>query len=93
MKLITTKTKGVTALNNENLEGKILILDAKFLVKEYRKPENQIWLATGGFGCDPNLRGTTIFCTALADGEEYRWDRTKIIGFVDQKFADQYIKK
>ena len=92
-KLITKETKGVLPIENENLVGKILVLDAKFLSVKYKFAEHQLWKATGGFGCDPNLQGRAIFCTALADGEEYRWDRYKFIGMISEETAKNYISE
>ena len=46
------------------------------------QPENQLWLAFGGFGCRPHARGRSVFCTCLGDGETTRWNRSEFVGII-----------
>ena len=91
MKIITKNTEGVEPITDQNLEGKILVLDVIHLTPEYKSADNQLWLATGGFGCSPSLRGKAVFCTALSDNEQYRWLASQFIGFVSEEFAKKII--
>ena len=43
----------------ENIEGKYIILTSEYCNSD--KIKDRIVLATGGFGCNPNARGTAIF--------------------------------
>ena len=58
-----------------NVEGKVLVLSADALKESAWSQENQLWLATGGFGCDPKASGRAIYATCLGDGEQTRWNR------------------
>ena len=64
------------------IEGKVFVLSPKILKEKYWAPENQLWLATGGFGCDPNKIGRAVYATCLSDGEQTRWNRENIIGVI-----------
>ena len=65
----------------------IVILSHKHLKEEYWSPENQLWLATGGFGCEPDKIGRAVYSTCLIDGDTARWDRHQILGVI----RDEYI--
>ncbi len=93
MKIITKNTKGVEPITDQNVEGKILVLRATNLNRGYKTAKNQLWRATGGFGCNPSLRGKAIFCTALSDNEQYRWLASEFIGIVSEEFAKQIINE
>jgi hypothetical protein len=72
-----------------NWEGKIVVLKEKSLKEEYRKPQEQLWLARGGFGCDPEAMGRAVFATALIDGAEARWDCGAFMGVL----KDEVVKE
>lgn len=63
-----------------NYEGKLLILRDTSLKEEYRTPENQLFFATGGFGCSPTASGRKIFGHFLSDGEKAEFCRQDFIG-------------
>ena len=65
-----------------NYEDKVVIVSHKQLKEEYWSPENQLWLAKGGFGCDPQKIGRAVFSVCLADNDESRWDRSQILGVI-----------
>lgn len=67
-----------------NYEGKVLVLSRDVLKESRWGLENQLWLATGGFGCDPNSSGRAVFATCLADGEETRWNRSDFTGILKE---------
>lgn len=81
--MLTRKSKEVLPLVGD-LEGKVLVLRGSILKKDYRKPEYQLWRATGGFGCSPTAIGRAVFATCLFDGENARWDRQEFIGIYDE---------
>lgn len=73
--------------------GKVLIVESSALSEQYRKPEHQLWRATGGFGCNPNALGRAVFATSLADGEKVRWSRSEFLGVATDEVVERYTKK
>lgn len=71
----------------QNYENKLLILRDTSLKEEYRTPENQLFFATGGFGCSPTASGRKIFGHFLSDGEKAEFCRQDFIGVI----ADEHI--
>lgn len=62
--------------------GKILVMNYDVLKPEYRNRANQLWIATGGFGCNPTARGRRVFVESLFDGEETSFYRQDFAGIV-----------
>lgn len=58
----------------------MLVMSPFTLKESYWAPENQLWLATGGFGCSPTAVGRAVYATCLSDGEKTRWNREDFIG-------------
>lgn len=65
-------------------EGRVLVLSSSALKERYWSQENQLWLATGGFGCNPNSSGRAVYATCLSDGEKTRWNRQDFIGILKE---------
>lgn len=74
----------------ENWTGKVVVLSHKAMKEQYWSPENQLWLATGGFGCDPNASGRAVYATCLCDGESARWNREQIVGVLKEEFMPEW---
>lgn len=74
-------------------EGKVLILSPDALRESCYSPKNQLWLATGGFGCSPTALGLAVYATCLGDGEEARWNRTDFIGVLREEFLPDWAKE
>lgn len=56
---------------------KVVVIDPKNLQDEYKKPEYQLFYATGGFGCKPDSLGRKVYGQYLTDGAKgvfYRGD-------------------
>jgi len=68
------------SISGEHLAGKVVILREDYFKPEYRHIDRR-FKCSGGFGCDPNLAGTAVFGTFLADGEEARVSRGDILCF------------
>ena len=66
----------------QDFTGKVLILSPDTLRESYWQPENQLWLALSGFGCQPHARGRSVLCTCLGDGETTRWNRSEFVGII-----------
>lgn len=66
----------------QDFTGRVLILSPDTLRESYWQPENQLWLALSGFGCQPHARGRSVLCTCLGDGETTRWNRSEFAGII-----------
>ena len=73
-----------------NVEGKVLVLSPETLKESAWSPQSQLWLATGGFGCDPKAGGRAVFATSLADGKDARWNREDFIGVLDEQYLPEW---
>jgi hypothetical protein len=56
--------------DDENYEGKFVILRPNFLSNEYRTAEFQLFKAECGFGCDPKKSGGKVFGYYVSDKEK-----------------------
>ena len=70
--------------------GKVLVLSPDTLKESCWSPRNQLWLATGGFGCSPTARGRVVYTTCLGDGEQTCWDRLDFTGVLDEQFLPDW---
>ena len=71
----------------QDYTNKLLILRDTSLKEKYRTPENQLFFASGGFGCAPNKSGRKVFGQFLSDGEKSVFFRQNFIGVI----ADEHI--
>lgn len=62
--------------------GKVVAIRPDILRDEYKTPDEQLFYAMGGFGCDGNSLGTKVFGTLLKDDEYCTFLRGDIIGVV-----------
>ena len=76
-----------------DLEGKVVIINPKYLKEEYWSPENQLWLATGGFGCSPTAKGQAVYATCLIDGDKNRWDRSCVLGVMKDEYLPDWARE
>lgn len=86
-------TKCALGMYDEDVEEKVLVMKPSTLKEECWSQENQLWLATGGFGCDPNGRGRAILATCLSDGERTRWNREDFLGVLDEQYMPEWAKQ
>ena len=63
----------------------MLVMSPFTLKESYWAPENQLWLATSGFGSAPNAAGSAVYATCLGDGEQTRWNRSDFIGILREE--------
>ena len=79
-----------TTMTGQELEGKVLVMSPYTLKESYWAPENQLWLAGGGFGCSPSAAGRAVYATCLGDGEYTRWNREDFIGILDEQHLPEW---
>lgn len=68
---------------DKSIEGQIIIIKPSSLSPEYRIASHQIKLATSGFGCQPDSRGSAVFCTDIFSGKSSRFEKYDVAGVVD----------
>lgn len=64
--------------SGETYEGKFVIITPEFFKPEFRSAKYQLFLAKGGFGCDPTKMGNAVFGSDCE--ETYRQERYNILG-------------
>ena len=63
-------------------ENQLVVIRAEKMTPSARTADNQILLATGGNGCNPEARGLAVFCKNLFTGENTRWERYDVAGIL-----------
>lgn len=76
-----------------DVKGKVLVMSPETLLEEFWSPENQLWLATGGFGCDPKASGRAVYARCLWDDEEVRWNREDFCGVLNEQYLPDWAKE
>lgn len=76
-----------------DLEDKVVVISHKHLKEEYWSPENQLWIATGGFGCNPTAIGRAVYATCLIDNDKNRWDRHQVLGVLKDEYLPDWARK
>lgn len=74
----------------ETYEGKFVIIDPQYLNSKYRSAKYQLFLAQGGFGCDPSKIGNAVFGRDFE--EKYRQERYNILGVATEEAIEQWEK-
>lgn len=64
--------------DGETYEGKFVIITPEYFKPEFRSAKYQLFLAQGGFGCDPSKIGNAVFGKDCE--ETYRQERYNILG-------------
>ena len=80
-------------MTGQELEGTVLVMSPFTLKESYWAPENQLWLATGGFGCTPTASGRAVYATCLGDGEQARWNRSDFIGILREEHLPDWARE
>lgn len=73
--------------------GKVLVLSRDILREGCQNPKDQLWLAQGGFGCDPEAIGRSIQCVCLSDGERTRWNRHDFVGVLKEEHLPDWARE
>lgn len=78
--------------DEENYEGRVLILRPSIFKDEFKKPEYQLFYAECGNGCDPDAIGTKVFGFFITDGEETNYRRGNFYGVMKDEFIPDWAK-
>ncbi len=77
----------------DNIQGKIVVRNAKDLRPEYQRAESQLYFITGGNGSHSNARGSAVFCTNLHSGKNVRIERMEVIGEIKPECMPEWAKE
>lgn len=83
MKMLFEKKDYRPLADGETYENRFVIIDAESFKEEYREAKYQLFLAKGGFGCDPSKLGNAVFGCDF--GETYRQERYNILGVATEE--------
>lgn len=72
---------------------RVVVINPHCLKDEYKTPEDQLFLANGGFGCHPNSRGRKVYGEFLKDGERTFYQRADIIGVLKDEYMPDWAKE
>ena len=78
---------------DRNYQNKVVVLSPNALVEECKTPDNQLFFATGGFGCHPDKMGRKVYGYFLNDGEHTHFNRSEIIGVLKDEFLPDWAKE
>lgn len=77
----------------EDFVGKVIVIKADVLRREYQTATHQLKLCTGGFGAHSNNRGSAVFCKDLYSGEESRFERWDVLGIMSLEKLPDWAKE
>ena len=77
-------------IDEENYEGKLLILKPSVLRDEYKTPDYQLFYAATGFGCSPTASGRKVYGVFLKDGEKACFNRDCFFGVINDEYLPDW---
>lgn len=77
----------------QDYKGKLLVIKDTVLKEEFRTPENQLFLASGGFGCSPEASGRKVYGQFLCDGEKAQFNRSDFVGVISDEYTPEWAKE
>lgn len=78
---------------DDRIKNKVVVIRADVFKPEYQISTKQLQLCTGGFGAEPNSRGSACFCTNLYSGKESRFERSDILGVIEKDDLPDWAKE
>lgn len=73
-----------------NYTGQVLVIRPNVLKDAYKTPEDQLFLAEGGFGCSPHSRGRKVFGIFLKDSEKTHFYREDFLGILKDEHLPEW---
>ena len=80
-------------LDDGEYENKILVIKPSTLREEYQTPENQLFCATSGFGCNPGKTGRCVSGYYLVDGDSASFSREEFYGVIRDECIPDWAKE
>ncbi len=78
---------------DDSIKNKIVVIRADVFKPEYQISTKQLQLCTGGFGAEPNSRGSACFCTNIYSGKESRFERSDVLGIIEKDDLPDWAKE
>lgn len=78
---------------DDRIKNKIVVIRADVFKPEYQIATKQLQLCTGGFGAEPNSRGSACFCTNIYSGKEARFERSDVLGIIEKDDLPDWAKE
>lgn len=79
--------------SQEDYSGKVLVLRGEVLKDQFKRPEEQLFLASSGFGCRPNAVGTKVYGEFLSDGEQTHFHRSDFLGPIREECLPDWARE
>lgn len=76
-----------------NYEGKVLVIAPQVLAEQYRTPDNQLFLAVGGFVCNPSSLGRKVMGNYLNDGTKGTHVRQDFLGVIKEEHLPEWARE
>lgn len=76
----------------EDYKGKILVLSPEFLRPEHRNERGQLWIATGGTGCESGEPKKKLTAARLLDGETAEFRRGCFFGALQPELLPDWAR-
>ena len=80
-----TASDCIPGSKNAHYENQLVVIKPERLVASARTADEQLHLATGGFGCNPDARGQAVFCKNIFSGKPVCWERFDVVGIVQSE--------
>ena len=78
---------------DDSIKNKLVVIRADVFKPEYQISTKQLQLCTGGFGAEPNSRGSACFCTNIYSGKESRFERSDVLGIIEKDDLPDWAKE
>lgn len=78
---------------DDRIKNKVVVIRADVFKPEYQIATKQLQLCTGGFGAEPNSRGSACFCTNIYSGKEARFERSDVLGIIEKEDLPDWAKE
>lgn len=78
---------------DDRIKNKVVVIRADVFKPEYQIATKQLQLCTGGFGAEPNSRGSACFCTNIYSGKEARFERSDVLGIIEKDDLPDWAKE
>lgn len=76
----------------DSLVGKVVVVRADTLKREYQSDRNQLYLASGGNGARAGAIGNAVFAYNLDDKKQVRLERYDLLGVVKENELPEWAK-
>lgn len=70
--------------------GKVMVLDPTILTEMHKNADEQLFLCSGGFGCNPQGSGGKVYGQFLVDSERAQYYRNEFIGELKAEFLPDW---